>query len=80
LHEEKLPLSSRHSKVAAVSVSEKTKVALVEADGSEGPESMDVMGGETVSTVHVYDAGVLWFPTASAATTLNVCDPLASPV
>ena len=67
--------SRRHSKVAPPSVSEKAKVASVEATVPVGPESIVGRGGATVSTVQARDATLEVLPTASFARTSNVCAP-----
>ena len=58
--------------------------ALVDADGSAGPEEI-VVSGAVVSDgaliVHVHDAAeASVLPAASVARTLNVCDPVARPL
>jgi hypothetical protein len=68
-----------HWKVEPPSVEENVKAAFAELDGFDGFESMVVFGA-TVSTDHVYWAGVASvFPAWSVARTLKVWLPSERP-
>ena len=76
----KPPPSSRQRKLTPGSPSEKLKEASVEPLGSGGAESIEGVGGATVSTVQLRVAGVgSALPAASRARTRNVCAPSARP-
>jgi hypothetical protein len=55
-----------------------SKLAVVSVVVAGGAEVIVVIGA-TVSTVHVYDASLV-FPAPSVARTVNVCEPSPSPV
>ena len=63
----------RHSNVAEPSASENVKLAVVDATGPVGPESMVGTGGAIVSTVHERDAGTDALSNSSRERTSNVC-------
>ena len=80
VHDENAAPSSRHSKVAPVSVAVNEKLADAVADGSAGCAVM-VVSGAPVSTLQVKLAGVASvLPAESVARTENVCEPSARPV
>ena len=79
-HATQAPVSSLHSKLAAVSVAENEKLAALEATVPDGPVTIDVSGG-VVSTVQLRVAGDgSTLPAASTARTDHVCDPSDNPL
>jgi hypothetical protein len=84
LHAANVAPSSEHWNVEPGSLAENVKVAVVEFVLALGPDSMIVCGGvvsTAASTVQVRVAGVVSaLPTASVATTRNVCEPVLRPV
>jgi len=73
-----LPSSLQWKLVTLGSASAKTKLALLELLGFEGPVIAGG-GGGVVSTVHVYEVASLSFRSASTALTANVCEPSLRP-
>ena len=84
VHAFQAPLSTRHANVEPASVEVKANVAVASLVGSFGPEPMVVSGGvvsDGALIVHVYVAGeASVLPAASVARTLNVCEPVLSPL
>jgi hypothetical protein len=74
------PPSIAHSNVAPPGVEVKLKLADVLSVLAGGAEVIVVSGTTSPLTVHVKVAGVASVPAAFTARTLNVCEPMASPV
>jgi len=78
VHALQLPPSTRHSKVAPISLELNWKLGVVSFDGLDGLESIVVFGAVR-STVHVWDAGVASvLPAGSVARTSKVWLPAPS--
>ena len=84
MHAAKAPLSSLQANVDPDSLDENPNEALVEVVGLDGPEPIVVFGGvvsDGALIVHVHVAGeASVLPAASVARTLNVCEPVLSPL
>jgi hypothetical protein len=80
----KAPLSSLHSNADPDSLDENANEALVDVVGFDGPDPIVVSGGvvsDGALIVHVHVAGeASVLPAASVARTLNVCEPVLSPL
>ena len=84
VHAVQAPLSTRHVNVEPASVEVKPNAGVASLVGPLGPEVI-VVSGAVVSDgaliVHVCVAGVASvLPAASVARTLNVCEPVLSPL